>query len=274
MSSQTYHAIVQGLSERRRRKTLILTDVTPTAGGELPTHHRTWVSPGTWGHLATAGSCITFDAEVSTSTGLLIYITRVYDSEGRRLDEDKPGQRQQLIRRYQKGISMTDLGRERDVSRQRISVLLRDAWLETHGTVPPRLQPTEHEAALRQQIASLHLNGSSRKHIASLLGINTRRVAAIIAAEGLPERICAACRKPATNRMKYCEPCREQVHQAQLRVRAANMRARRRRLKDTGLCHDCRQPTGDGHTQCHNCRAIKSALVHNRRQGHHGIPPP
>lgn len=268
MPSQTYHAIVQGLSERRRRKTLILTDVTPTAGAELPTHRHTWVSPGTWGHLATAGGRITFEAEVSASTGLLIYITHVYDSNGNRLDQDKIGQRQQLIRQYQNGISMTDLGRERDVSRQRISVLLRDAWLETHGTVPPRLQPTEHEAALRQQVASLHLNGSSRKHITSQLGINTKRVAAIIAAEGLPERICATCRKPAAKRMKYCEPCREQAHQAQLRLRAANMRARRRRLKNAGLCHDCRQPTGDGHTQCPNCRAIKSAHIRNRNRRH------
>lgn len=79
----------------------------------------------------------TFDAEISASTGRLIHIGHVYDSEGHRLDQDKSGQRQELIRQYRKGISITDLGRERGASRQYISKVLRDVWHEVHGTVPP-----------------------------------------------------------------------------------------------------------------------------------------
>ena len=92
MSSQTYRAVVRRYDIRRQRKTVILTDVALTNGANLPTHRQTWVSPGTWGHLATPDDRITFDAEVSASTGRLIYISHVYNGKGQRLDQDKSGQ--------------------------------------------------------------------------------------------------------------------------------------------------------------------------------------
>lgn len=90
MSSQTYHAIVKGHENRRHRKLLILTEVTTTAGDHtLPSYRQARVSPGSWGHWTTAGDRITFDAEVSASTGQLIRIVRVHDDLGRRLDQDR-----------------------------------------------------------------------------------------------------------------------------------------------------------------------------------------
>ena len=265
MSSQTYHAAVQGYDNRRQRTTLILTDVTPTdSSGYLPAYRQARVAPGTWGDRASTGDSITFDAEISASTGKLIRIVRVYDSHGNRLDQDKPGQRQELIRQYQTGISMADLGRERGTSRQYISTVLRDIWRETHGAVPPRLRPTEHEAALQRQVAGLHLAGLNRKQIAARLKVNTQRVSAIISAEELPERICANCPNPCPKQRKYCDDCREQVHQNQLRTRAASMRDRNRRLKAAGLCHICQQPTGDGQTRCLKCRDKKAAQARDR----------
>lgn len=264
MSSHTYHAVVSAHKHQRHRKLLILTDVTTAGTHQLPTHGKARVAPGTWGHRTSIGDCITFDAETSASTGQLIRIVRVYDSHGNRLDHDKPGKRQELIRQYQTGISMADLGRERGASRQYISTVLRDIWRETHGAVPPRLRPTEHEAALQRQVAGLHLAGLNRKQIAAHLKVNTQRVSAIITAAGLPEQICANCPNPCPKGSKYCDDCRQQVQQEQPRTRASNMRARNARLKAAGLCHICQQPTGDGQTRCPECRGKKAAQARDR----------
>lgn len=163
---------------------------------------------------------------------------------------------------------MTDLGRERDASRQYISKVLRDVWHEIHGAVPPRLQPTEQDAALRQQVASLHLDGITRKQIADRLDIQTRLVTTIIATEGLPDHICPICRKPAPKRRKYCDACRDHIRRTQLRIRAANMRVPRRNLNAAGLCHACGQPTGDGQTKCPKCRFKKADCARNRLRQH------